>query len=123
MKLKEYLWIIAIILACVGCFLLTISIYGLFLKEYQPEPIKKTNEFLGNWIYWTFVLGISLTIGSIWYLIDRYRSRKELLSYLETDSKAKFIKNIKRIEELANKLGKKYKERVEEKKREWDIKP
>lgn len=122
MRFKEYLWIPMILLVIVGAFLLTTSVYGFFFKEQQPEFIKNFNDSIGNWIYWTFVGGVVFIIAGIWYIVDIYRSRKELLEYLEGDSKAKFVKNLRRIEELAYKLGTKYIEMVEEKKRKWRIK-
>ena len=122
MRFKEYLWIPMIILAIAGVFLLTTSVYGFFFKEQQPDFIKNFNDSIGNWIYWTFVGGVVFIVAGVWYIVDIYRSRKELLEYLEGDSKAKFVKNLRRIEELAHKLGSKYIEMVEEKKRKWRIK-
>ncbi len=104
-----------------GIFLLILGLFGVFLQDISPGPITNLNELIGNWTYWSLVLGALLVLFLGWYVIDRYRKIEEFKDLMDTKSKSKFVKNIARLETLALTLGPDYEEEVLEKEREYRI--
>jgi aspartokinase-like uncharacterized kinase len=87
-----------------------------------PDFLKDIDQRIGHWMIWIAFLGILVVLTGGWYFQDMIRKRREFRRLLDTDSKAKFIQNQKRVEELAYwYLGREYLRKVEEKKREFAI--
>ena len=88
-----------------------------------PDVLKDIDQRIGNWIIWVAFLGILVVLGGGWYFQDTLRKRREFKRLLGTDSKARFIQNQQRLEELAYwYLGREYLKKVEERKQEFAIK-
>ena len=79
-------------------------------------------EIFGNWSYWVMLLGGAMAIIGTYTILIFLKLLKEFKDLIDTPSKAKFIKNQDRIEELAWKLHPKYEQRVIEKKEKLHIK-
>ena len=77
---------------------------------------------LGEWNVWLVVLGPLLLLFGGYYFIDTIRKRREFERLIDTDSKAKFVRNQDRIEFLAWNLGKQYYQQSERKKVEFNLK-
>ena len=87
-----------------------------------PDFLKDIDQRIGDWMIWVAFLGILVVLTGGWYFQDMIRKRREFKRLLETDSKAKFIQNQKRVEELAYwYLGREYLRKVEKKKQEFAI--
>lgn len=87
-----------------------------------PDFLQDIDTRIGNWIIWVAFVGILLLFSGGWYFGDTIRKRREFNRLIETDSKAKFVRNQDRLEELAYfYLGSEYRKRVEAKKREFDL--
>ncbi|MFW6038486.1 MAG: DUF3198 domain-containing protein [Candidatus Saliniplasma sp.] len=120
-KLKDNQIIISIIVIIAGAYLFILGLFSVILSDYAPETLLSMSEFMGNWIYWLFVMGAFLIFAFSWYLIDLYLKLKEFKELMDTESKSKFIKNIARIETLAVQLGSEYEDKVIEKEDEYNI--
>jgi len=79
-------------------------------------------ELIGNWAFWIVIVGLLLLIPGIYYLATFIKQLKEFKELMKTDSKALFIKNQDRIEELAWRLHPKYERLVIEKKGKLKVK-
>jgi hypothetical protein len=102
--------------------LILFSILGLLYSDGDSGITATVNEALGNWAYWVLILGIVLFIIGIFYLYGHFKLLKEFRELMKINSKAKFIKNLDRIEELAWRLHPKFEKIVIEKKKEFRIK-
>ena len=88
-----------------------------------PEFLRDIDQRIGNWIIWVAFLGILVVCGGGWYFQDTIRKKREFGRLLETDSKAKFIQNQQRLEELAYwYLGREYLRKVEDRKQQFTLK-
>jgi len=75
----------------------------------------------GNWVYWLALVGPLGFIFSLWWAVDFILKIRKLKDMINTESKAKFIKNQDDIEYIAWRLPKKYKILVARKKTELRI--
>jgi len=95
--------------------------YYYFLGQ-VPDWLRSMSAALGNYNFWVGTLGFfALLIGG-WYFVDTIRKDREFNRLLATTSKELFVKNLKRIEELAYyELPSAYEKRVNEKKEQFRI--
>ncbi len=120
-SIREY-YIFISIFGLIGSFILVLlTFYGIFIPDSSPKIIQQFNNYFGNWIYWIFGLSIIALFVSIIYTYDILKKKKEFNEYINSDSKAKFVKKLKDLEILADKLGPKHRKMLEEKKREWKV--
>lgn len=75
----------------------------------------------GNWVYWMALAGPIGLMFSLWWVVDFIIKIRKLKDMINTESKAKFIKNQDDIEYIAWRLPKKYKILVARKKVELRI--
>ncbi len=88
-----------------------------------PDWLKNINVAIGEWMIWVGFLGFLALIGGGYYFVDTIRKEREFDRLVSTNSKEVFVKNQKRIEELAYyHLPSAYEKRYHEKKREFRIK-
>jgi len=90
--------------------------------ENLPSVLQDIDRYLGEWNIYLTVLGPLLLFSGGYYFFDTIRKRREFERLIETDSKAKFVRNQDRIEFLAWLLGKDYYRRSEQKKVEFNLK-
>lgn len=104
--------VVVFILGVVTSFL---GILGTFMRNSLPDflsGIKPTLDAIGDWNLWLVIVGPLLLVTGGWYVFDRIASKREFAGYMEANSKAVFVKNRQRVEELAWKLGSTYREKV-----------
>lgn len=75
----------------------------------------------GNWVYWLAFVGPIGFIFSLWWVLDFILKIRKLKDMINTESKARFIKNQDDIEYIAWRLPRKYKMLVARKKAELRI--
>jgi Protein of unknown function (DUF3198) len=98
-------------------------ITGWVLPTQSPDWLKAINASIGYWMIWVAFLGSLALLGGGYYFIDTMRKEREFHRLLSTQSKETFVKNQKRIEELAYyHLPSAYEKRYLEKRREFRIK-
>ena len=116
---------ISFLLSLTGIVFLVIALFSIFFYSNTPEILKESINSIreGTRIdYWLIIIGpVFLGIGA-YYLHDGHNKKKEIEEYLNTDSKATFIRNMDDIEYLAWRLGEPYVTRVIKKKKEFRIK-
>jgi hypothetical protein len=101
---------------------LIISIFSLLYSDGDGGLERWANDAVGNWAFWLLILGLLLLVPGIYYLMVFIKQMKEFRELMKTDSKALFIKNQDRIEELAWRLHPKYERMVIEKKLKLKVK-
>ena len=116
---KPGLCVIGIIL---GIPMIITGVLSLLFKAGDTGILLWANETIGVWAFWVILLGFVLFIPSIYYLVVFIRQLKEFNELMSTESKAIFIKNQDRIEELAWRLHPKYEKMVIKKKMKLKIK-
>jgi hypothetical protein len=116
---KPGLCVIGIIL---GIPAVIISTFSLLWKTGDTGILLWSNELLGNWAFWVVIIGLLLLVPGIYYLAVFIKQLREFNELMKTDSKALFIKNQDRIEELAWRLHPRYEKLVIEKKDKLKVK-
>ena len=111
------------LLVLVGGILSMIGIVGLIYQD-APEVLQIiTDPFYNNNVYlWFVVAGPLLLIAAIYYFMKEIKMRKEFDELMDTNSKAKFVRNMDRVEYLAWKLPERYEIELYEKKKRLRIK-
>lgn len=99
-----------------------LSVLSLLHSEGDSGIIKWAYDLIGNWAFWLILIGFILLIPGIYYLAVFYKQLKEFKGLMKTDSKAMFIKNQDRVEELAWRLHPKYEKMVIQKKEKLKVK-
>jgi hypothetical protein len=88
-----------------------------------PDWLLGVDRAIGNWMIWVGFLGILALLGGGYYFFDTIRKEREFDRLVNTTSKEVFVKNQKRIEELAYyHLPSSYEKRYLQKRKEFRIK-
>jgi len=99
-----------------------IGVLGAWVVAYGSPSELLFLQPLDGWGYWMLFIGSMAALVFGFYLAERISMRKELNGYLTSGSKAKFLANLDRIEELGWRLGGPYEKRVVTKKEEFRLK-
>ena len=124
-KMREYILHISLALFIWGLYW---TITGGYWVLQSTGFIKKDpgmdylTAWAGDWNYWFLIIGVFIAIAGGWYVFDTLRKRLKFEEYINSESKREFVSNLKELEEISYKLGEKYQNRLEEKKREWRVK-
>ncbi|NPA75325.1 MAG: DUF3198 domain-containing protein [Euryarchaeota archaeon] len=124
-KLRGFILYISIALFALGLYWTITGGYWVLQRSDffgKNEYLEQLTAWAGEWNFWFLALGLILLTAGAWYTVDTIKKRREFEKYINSDSKRKFTQNLRELEEIAYKLGDKYVERMEEKKREWKIK-
>ncbi len=124
-KIREFLLLIGFVLLGTGLYLTITGGYWVLQRSTfidKNDGMEQLTAWAGNWNWWFLTLGLILLAIGGWYVYDTIRKRSKFEEYMATESKKKFVQDLRDIEEIAYKLGPKYEERLAEKKREWHIK-
>jgi|SRR3990170_6397129 len=106
-----------------GVILTIFAVNHLLGPDRLPEFLRAIDAGIGNWIVWVALVGPILLLGGGWYFFDTIRKRREFHRLIDTDSKARFVRDQDRIERLAwMYLGSEYVKRVQKKREELNIK-
>ena len=106
----------------VGIALTIFCTLSLIHEEDTTGITRTVNDILGDWAYWIMILGIALLVIGSYYIYGYLKLLKEFNGLMDINSKAKFIKNLDRIEELAWRLHPKFEVKVLDKKKEFKVK-
>ena len=106
-----------------GILSMILAITYWLIPNQTPDWLKAVNNAIGNWMIWVAFLGFLALIGGGYYFIDTIRKEREFDRLVTTTSKELFVKNQKRIEELAYyHLPSSYEKRYQAKRKEFRIK-
>jgi ABC-type Na+ efflux pump permease subunit len=121
-RFKDFQTYIYIVLMAIGLALFIISSNDLIFGNKALIDNGITFQSVGPWNYWIFTLGIIMT-GLFVYLYAKTMSDvSKFRRLMESDSKYSFMKNMKDLEAIAQRLGTTYKERLAAAKEKWKIK-
>ena len=105
-----------------GVPLTLISILSSMYSDGDTGLIQFSHDLFGTWAFWIILPGLAMLLIGIYYIYDFYKKLKEFKGLIDIESKAKFIKNQDRIEELAWNLHPNYEKIVIDKKKKYKIK-
>ena len=106
-----------------GILSMVLAITYYLLPSQTPDWLMSINRGIGNWMIWVSFLGFLALVGGGYYFIDTIRKEREFERLVSTNSKEIFVKNQKRIEELAYyHLPSAYEKRYHAKRKEFRIK-
>ncbi len=120
--IREYKLEVSTLVLILGIFITLIGFQGTFFDDPAIPIIADLARDLGGWTAWLSVIGPILILGGIWIVGDGVVKRREFNRLMDTTSKATFVRNLDRIEELAWLLSEEHERRVFERKRELRVK-
>ncbi len=106
-----------------GILSMVFAITAWLLRGVTPEWLLNIDDGIGPWMIWVAFLGFLALLAGGYYFIDTIRKEREFDRLVNTNSKEVFVKNQKRIEELAYyHLPSAYEKRYQQKRRDFRIK-
>ncbi len=120
--LREYALELSSIVLMLGVIMTFFVVLEYVFKEVLPFYLEDILKNIGGWIVWMVVAGPIFLIGGGWYFFDGIMKRREFNSLIDTDSKAVFVRNYDRLEELAYYLTENHKQRFYDKRDVFKIK-
>ncbi len=106
-----------------GILSMVLAVTYWLLFDASPGWLQNIDTAIGNWMIWVAFLGFLALLGGGYYFIDTIRKEREFDHLVNTTSKEIFVKNQKRIEELAYyHLPSAYEKRYLQKRKEFRIK-
>ena len=120
--MREFALELSSIILMVGVLMTFFVVLEYVFGEVLPYYLDDILNAIGSWIVWMTVVGPILLIGGGWYFFDGLRKRREFAKLIDTDSKAVFVRNMDRLEELAYYLTEKHRETFYEKRDGFKIK-
>ncbi|HHE75781.1 MAG TPA: DUF3198 domain-containing protein [Candidatus Aciduliprofundum boonei] len=124
-KAREFIPHISLILFALGVYWTITGGYwvlqttGFLNKNISMDTL---SSWAGAWNYWFLGIGLILMGVGGWYFFDTIRKRRKFEEYIHSESKREFVNNLRELEEIAYKLGERYENRLEEKKKKWKVK-
>ena len=119
---REFALELSSIVLMVGILLTFFVILEYGFGDVLPGYLREILDGIGSWIVWMTVVGPILLIGGGWYFFDGLNKRREFGKLIDTDSKAVFVRNMDRLEELAYYLTERHRETFYEKRDGFKIK-
>lgn len=120
--LREYSMELSSIFFMVGVVLTIFVVLKYGFYNDAPYYLKEILDGIGSWIVWMVIIGPILLMGGGWYFFDGIKKRREFADLINTDSKAVFLRNLDRIEELAYSLTVRHRQLFYDKKDEFKVK-
>ena len=121
-RIKDFQMYIYIIFMAIGLALFVISSNDLIFGNKALINNGITFKSAGPWNYWIFTLGIIMTALFVYLYAKTMSDVSKFRRLMESDSKYSFMKNMKQLEVIAQRLGSTYKERLAAAKEKWKIK-
>lgn len=119
---REFRYEVSAALFALGILAMIFSLTQFFLPTQSPDWLRQVHAAVGAWVIWEVFGGLLVILGGGYYFIDTLRKEREFERLLSTTSKEVFVKNLKRLEELAyDHLPSAYERRFLAKKREFRI--
>lgn len=120
--LREFKFEISALLLVLGTFLMIVVVTGNLFPNSSPDILKRVHEDIGGWMIWLDIIAPIVFFAAIYYFVTTLRMMREYEKLIDTKSKATFMHNQDRIEELAFNLTESHRRRLQEKKEELKIK-
>jgi hypothetical protein len=122
-SLRDFRYELSTLIFGLGILSMVLAITYWLIPSQTPDWLRGINNAIGNWMIWVAFLGFLALLGGGYYFIDTIRKEREFDRLVTTTSKEIFVKNQKRIEELAYyHLPSSYEKRYQAKRKEFRIK-
>jgi hypothetical protein len=119
---KENTLQLSIALLVIGLLFMTLSIIAIWFQDKVSGGFSSFIDSIGNWKWWILIGAMIITGIGTWLIYSNSKKRVKFNDLINTDSKAKFVRNIDEVEYLAYELGPKYEDMVMDKKESFKIK-
>ncbi len=119
---REYALELSSIFFMIGVLMTFFVVLKFGFEDVLPYYLKDILVGIGGWVVWMTVVGPILIMGGGWYFFDGLKKRREFAKLMDTDSKAVFVRNYDRLEELAYYLTEKHRQTFYDKRDEFKIK-
>ncbi|MCK4443738.1 MAG: DUF3198 domain-containing protein [Thermoplasmata archaeon] len=120
--LREYALELSSIILMIGMIMTLFVVLEYGFGDVLPVYLENILNDIGDWIVWMVVVGPILLMGGGWYFFDGIKKRKEFNDLMDTDSKAVFVRNYDRLEEIAYYLTESHRQKFYDKRDEFKIK-
>ena len=122
-SLRDLRYELSTLIFGLGILSMILSITYWLIPNQTPDWLRAVDAAIGNWMIWVAFLGFLALLAGGYYFIDTIRKEREFDRLVTTTSKEIFVKNQKRIEELAYyHLPSSYEKRYQAKRKEFRIK-
>ena len=122
-SLRDFRYELSTLVFGLGILSMVLSITYWLIPNQTPDWLRAVNNAIGNWMIWVAFLGFLALLAGGYYFIDTIRKEREFDRLVTTTAKEIFVKNQKRIEELAYyHLPSSYEKRYQAKRKEFRIK-
>ncbi|MFQ5919415.1 MAG: DUF3198 domain-containing protein [Thermoplasmata archaeon] len=119
--LREYRLEISSFVLVLGLVPTVLVIFHFFLRPFLPSTVIDLLDAIGNWFIWLVVIGPLLILVGGWYFVDTLRKQREFERLIEVPSKAHFVRNRERLENLTWYLPREYSRRYRAQVKRWKI--
>ena len=121
--LREFRYETSTLIFGLGVFGMVLWTTQNFFAAQSPDFLRNIHRAIGGYVFWVGVLGFFAVLVGGFYFFDTILKDREFGRLISTPSKEVFVKNLERLENLADyHLPSAYRERVFEKKREFRLK-
>ena len=120
-SVRNYQFIIYIAFLALSAVIFLITTNDLLINNTVIQDSGFTLSSTGDWIYWIFALSFVFTMVFA-YLVYRYFADvKSFKKLSEGSSKQTFVKNLKKLEKIAFRLGPIFQEQLQKSKEKWNV--
>ncbi|MCI4371241.1 MAG: DUF3198 domain-containing protein, partial [Thermoplasmata archaeon] len=117
---RELRYEISALIFALGVLGMIFSLTQFLVPTQSPDWLRSIHQAIGLYVVWEAFFGFLAVLAGGFYFIDTIRKEREFEHLISTPSKEVFVKNMRRIEELAeDHLPSGYYRRFAEKKREF----
>lgn len=120
--MREFALELSSIFFMMGAIMVFFLVLKYGFEDVLPFYLKEIINGIGGWIVWMVVVGPILVMGGGWYFFDGIKKRKEFAKLIDTKTKAAFVRNYDRLEELAYYLTENHRQAFYDKRAEYKIK-
>ena len=119
--LQEFKLELSALFLILGTFLTVIVITANFFRDTSPDLLQRVHTDVGGWLVWLDVIAPIMLLVAAYYFVATLGMSREFERLIDTKSKATFIRDQDRIEELAFYLTEGHRKTLKEKKEELNI--
>lgn len=120
-SLREVRLELSYVVLALGVFFTLLVVLHYFLLPFLPPALLQIVNAFGNWVVWLVLVGPIFTLVGGWYFMDTIRKRREFERLIDVPSKAHFVRNQSRLEELVWYLPADYNRRFLDRKKTYRI--
>ncbi len=118
---RNYQFIIYIALLALFAVIFLITVNDLLINNTAIQDSGFTLSSTGNWIYWIFALSFVFALIFAYFVYRYLADVKSFKELSEGSSKQNFVKNLRKLEKVAQRLGPIFQEQLQKSKEKWNV--